>query len=649
MLISQANSPVNGFTFVMIRFKQEHSYKRLHRFAVLTAVATIGLIIAGAMVTSTGSGDAVPDWPLSYGTLAPPMIGGILYEHTHRLVAGFTGLLIAILAFWLWRTKTGRALQWLGLAAFAGVILQASLGGLRVLLVSTDAVQETALRVTGAGAVEPLRIAVAVTHAFMAQTILCLLFAIAILTSKGWRNLSPVPPLSQSGRKIFRVSIVFAGLIFLQLLLGALVRHCGAGLIIPDFPLSFGSIIPPFGKLPYNPSAPFPLTPGELQFKVLIHFTHRVTAVIILGTVLYICAVCRKTPRMDHLSRILLLLTLLQIMLGALNIWTAKSVYTTVLHVATGALLLAGSITLALFSRRLFQSKGIQQELPVKARAYLELTKPRLTLLVMFSALTGYCLGSPESIETAGLFHALLGIGLASAGALALNQYAEREYDAKMPRTRKRPLPAGRIKPVEALAFGTFLCISAVIYLVIAVNLLTSFLVMITILSYLFAYTPLKRISYFNTAVGAVSGALPIVCGWTAARNALTIESVILFGILFFWQFPHFLSIALLYKDDYQQAGYKMLPFQENGIRRTNRYIITASVALLLVSVFPAVVGLTGKVYLTVALLAGSVFLACGISVALYQTATIARRLMLASFAYPLLVWGSMIADRLRV
>jgi protoheme IX farnesyltransferase len=267
----------------------------------------------------------------------------------------------------------------------------------------------------------------------------------------------------------------------------------------------------------------------------------------------------------------------------------------------------------------------------------------------MFSALTGYCLGSPEIIEMAGLFHALLGIGLASAGALALNQYAEREYDAKMARTRQRPLPAGRLKPVEALAFGSFLCISAVIYLAVAVNLLTSFLVMITILSYLLAYTPLKRVSYLNTAVGAVSGALPVVCGWTAARNALTIESAILFGILFFWQFPHFLSIALLYKEDYRKAGYKMLPFRKNGIRRTNEHIIAACAALLLISLFPAVVGLTGKVYLTVALLSGSAFLACGISLALYQTGTFARRLMFASFVYPLLVWGTMIADRLKV
>jgi len=338
-------------------------------------------------------------------------------------------------------------------------------------------------------------------------------------------------------------------------------------------------------------------------------------------------------------------------MLGALNIWTAKPVSTTIVHVAVGALLLAGSITLALFSHRLIESKKIERKISfkTKARGYLELTKPRLTLLIIFSALTGYCLGSPGSIEIWGLLSGLLGIGLASAGALALNQYAEREYDARMARTRQRPLPAGRLKPMEALAFGTFLCISAVIYLVVAVNLLTSFLVMVTILSYLFAYTPLKRVSYLNTAVGAVSGALPIVCGWTAARNALTIESAILFGILFFWQFPHFLSIALLYKDDYQQAGYKMLPFQKNGIRRTNRHIIVACAVLLLVSLFPVAVGLTGKVYLTVALLAGSVFLACGISVALYQTGAFARRLMFASFVYPLLVWGTMIADRLKV
>lgn len=629
----------------MTLFKPEQNYKLLHRFAVLTASVAVGLIIAGATVTSTGSGDAVPDWPLSYGTLAPPMIGGILFEHTHRLVAGFTGLLIAALAIGLWVANTERKIKWLGTAALGAVLLQATLGGLRVLLISNNAVQEAALHITGASSVSTLRMAIAVTHAFLAQTIICILFSIAIFTSRSWQNSSPVQ--DQIGKKIHRAGILLAGFILGQLILGALVRHSGAGLIIPDFPLSFGKIIPPFANLPHNPYAPFPLSPEAFTFKVAIHFSHRLLALVILATVVYMYLAFRATPRIAGQVKSLLLLTTLQILLGALNIWTAKAVLSTVLHVAVGALLLANSVALVMRARRIPLADEPARKPSQKILAYLELTKPRLTLLVVFSALTGYYLGSTGSIDILPLLNALLGIGLASGGALALNQYAEREHDAKMERTQKRPLPTGRLKPGEALGFGVLLCAIAVLHLAIAVNLLTASLVAATILSYLLAYTPLKRKSYLNTAVGAISGALPIVCGWAASRNALGAESLVLFGILFFWQFPHFLSIALLYREDYRKAGYKMLPNRENGIRMTNRHIILACLALVGVSLLPAAMGLTGKIYVAVALLAGGGFLLCGISAALYKTNVFARRLMFASFAYPLLVWGFLMFDKL--
>lgn len=634
----------------MRRFRQKQHYLWLHRFAVLTATAAIGLIVAGAAVTSTGSGDAVPDWPLSYGSLAPPMIGGILFEHTHRLIAGFTGILIAILAVWLWIAKPGRTAQRLGLAALAAVILQASLGGLRVLLISTEAVQDAAMQIAGVSSVQSLRMAVAITHAFLAQTILCLLFAIVVLTSP-FRRRAPAASLPlHANPNAFRLSVFFTGLIFLQLILGAIVRHSGAGLSIPDFPLSFGKIIPPFTHLPHDPAAPFPLSPEKFQFQVAIHFAHRALALLILGLAAFFFVRHRKAGKIGKLAAILLLLTSVQVVLGALNIWTGKAVYVTVLHVAMGALLLSGSVAAVIASRGLAQPPNPLRQKPfARMRAYLELTKPRLTLLVLFSALTGYCLGASGNLDLLNLVGALLGIGLASAGALALNQYAERVYDAQMARTQKRPLPQGRLRPVEALAFGIALCIISVLFLTLFINILTGFLVSLTILTYLFAYTPLKRISYFNTAVGAISGALPIVCGWTAARNALAPEALVLFGILFFWQFPHFLSIALLYREDYRRAGYKMLPLRENGIPRTNRQILFACAALLGVSLFPALLGLAGKMYLAAALLAGGAFLGCGISLALYRNNLFARRLMFASFVYPLVVWSFMIYDKINM
>jgi cytochrome c oxidase assembly protein subunit 15 len=316
--------------------------KRLHYFAVLTAVVAVGLIVAGATVTSTGSGDAVPDWPLSYGTLTPPMTGGILYEHTHRIVAGLTGFLIAILAIWLWIKEPRRWVRWLGTVTLLAVVVQAVLGGLRVLVVSTDAVQDAAAQITGA--IEPARIAIAVTHAFLAQSILCLLFAIALFTSRSWLSGKDEISHIRMDTKYRSLAIVMVGAVFLQLILGALVRHTGAGLIIPDFPLSFGRIIPPFGDLPYNPNAPFPMTPGEIGFKVALHFSHRVVALAILGLVSFLFVVYRKAAPFDKLAWMLLFLTIIQIILGAFNIWTAKSVYSTVPHVVIGALILGTGV-----------------------------------------------------------------------------------------------------------------------------------------------------------------------------------------------------------------------------------------------------------------------------------------------------------------
>ncbi len=281
-----------------------------------------------------------------------------------------------------------------------------------------------------------------------------------------------------------------------------------------------------------------------------------------------------------------------------------------------------------------------------KAAAFVQLCKPRLTLLVLFSALTGFYLGAPGQIEWLILFHSLFGIALASSGALALNQFVEREHDARMERTRHRPLPEGLLQPTEALIFGVSLSLSSVIYLAYLVNLLTATLVAVTIVSYLFAYTPLKRYSFLNTLVGAIPGALPILCGWTAATNQLSLEGWVLFGILFLWQFPHFLSIAILYSDDYEQAGYKMLPTQRNGIKRTHRHILITCVALLAISVVPTVLGLTGNIYLWVAIVSGALFLACGVAVAMNHSRHRAKQLMMASFVYPLVLWGFMMIDK---
>lgn len=335
--------------------------KWLYRFAIVTAIVAVFLIVAGATVTSTGSGDAVPDWPLSYGTLNPPMTGGIFYEHGHRLIAGLTGILIAILAIWLWKIETRAWLKRLGFLALLAVVIQAVLGGLRVLIVSTDAVQETAIQLTGNEQIDQTRIAIAITHAFLAQSVLCMVFAIGVFTSRSWLETTLSLSKEDVGIKLTVLGIGLVGLIFLQLILGAFVRHTEAGLIIPDFPLSFGRIIPPFGDLPNNPNAPFPITDNEMFFKVAVHFAHRIVAYLILALVIFLFVKFRTTDLTGKFIKMLFPLTIIQVILGAMNIWTAKSVYSTVPHVVIGALILANSIILVLWSWKKMKSMVTNQ------------------------------------------------------------------------------------------------------------------------------------------------------------------------------------------------------------------------------------------------------------------------------------------------
>ncbi|MEN3038060.1 MAG: COX15/CtaA family protein [Candidatus Kryptonium sp.] len=321
--------------------------KTLHSFSLLTAIFTVFLIAVGASVTSTGSGDAVPDWPLSYGTLFPRMVGGVLYEHGHRLVAGTVGILIAILMIWLLRSKQPKYVKVLGVVAFISVLLQAILGGLRVLIISDPKLQDVATKIFSVSHVEPVRIAVAIVHATLAEIVLCMTFLISLFTSRAWKNFE-VEQINTGFKiaRLYTLTFVFA---FIQVLLGALVRHTQSGNIIPDFPLSFGKLIPPFHNLPYDPNAPFPITYAELQFKVALHFAHRVWAFVVAGVGIYtsILAIRKSVKILRSFASLWIFLVVFQILLGAFVIWSKLSVAVTVLHVATGATLLGTALILA--------------------------------------------------------------------------------------------------------------------------------------------------------------------------------------------------------------------------------------------------------------------------------------------------------------
>ena len=277
-----------------------------------------------------------------------------------------------------------------------------------------------------------------------------------------------------------------------------------------------------------------------------------------------------------------------------------------------------------------------------------ELIKARLSCLVLLTTLVGFYVGSRGTMDYLLMIHTLLGTGLVAGGAAALNQLLERKHDARMRRTEDRPLPSGRLQPDTVLMFGGFCSVAGLVYLALAVNLLTSALGAITLASYLFVYTPLKRVTSLNTAVGAIPGALPPLMGWTAARGEINAEGWSLFAILFFWQLPHFLAIAWIYRDDYAAAGFKMLPVFDAGGQRTGRQTVSHTLGLLPVSLCPFLFQLAGVVYLAGALVLSTVFLWHAIQFSRELTLARARKLFYASIIYLPLLLGLMVWDKLK-
>jgi heme o synthase len=278
---------------------------------------------------------------------------------------------------------------------------------------------------------------------------------------------------------------------------------------------------------------------------------------------------------------------------------------------------------------------------------YWVLTKPEVNFLVVISALAGYYVALRGPLDIFLLLNTLLGTLLVASGTGTLNQYIERKSDASMRRTARRPLPAGRIKAVEALVFGILLAIGGGLLLWIEVNFLASLLALLTLTTYLLIYTPLKKKTAFCTLIGAFPGAMPPLIGWAAARGSLNAESLILYSILFLWQFPHFLAIAWMYREDYSRAGLRMLPPEDPDGRLTSRQIIAFLVALVVVSMVPALIGQVGKVYLFGAGVLGTYFLLHGARLARNRTNVLARRLVLASVLYLPLVFGLMMFDKI--
>jgi protoheme IX farnesyltransferase len=281
-----------------------------------------------------------------------------------------------------------------------------------------------------------------------------------------------------------------------------------------------------------------------------------------------------------------------------------------------------------------------------KLTAFYELTKPEVMLLVVLTSAAGFYLGSSGELDLLLFLHTLVGTVLLSGGAAVLNEFIEREADAKMQRTCNRPLPSGRLEAREAAVFGGMLIVGGSLYLALLANVLAALLGVATVAIYLLVYTPLKTRTSMCTTIGAIPGATPPLMGWAAASGHLDFQAWVLFAILFAWQFPHFLSIAWIYKEDYERAGFTMLPPADTDGRRTGWQILAFTAILLILSVMPVTSGLAGMFYLVGALLLGLAFLWYGIEAALLRSKASARKVLLASVGYLPLLLILMVLDK---
>lgn len=304
--------------------------RRLHKFAFFLFILTVLLIFAGGLVTSTGSGLSVPDWPLSFGKFFPKMEGGVAFEHGHRMFAGIVGLLTIILAIWILRAESRRYVRVLGIAAVAAVLGQALLGGATVLL--------------------RLPLVLSVSHAALAELFLCLVAAVAVFTSEKWQR--AMPRVHDQGNTSIRTLAVLATLaVFIQILFGALMRHTGGGLSIPDFPLSYGRLIPPFFTAP-----------------ILFNYAHRIAGLFVILLVSWFAARALGIAASLHSSALILIGSLsVQVVLGAVTIWTHKAPVPTTLHVACGAFTLATCLWLTLNTFRIVAPRSESKKIRVAA------------------------------------------------------------------------------------------------------------------------------------------------------------------------------------------------------------------------------------------------------------------------------------------
>lgn len=611
--------------------------------AVATAVCAYLLILLGGLVRISGAGLACPDWPLCHGRLVPPLQGPILIEYSHRLVAALvSGLVVATAAAafsvrrWIPRAAS------IALGVLAIVAIQIVLGALTVRLQLTPAL--------------------VVMHLGVATLFLAALVIQAVRTVRGIAD----APSTASFHRLVRAAAVAT---YAMILIGGYVASSGAGLACPDLPFCRGSAL---------------LTADA---GTLVHMVHRGWALLVTALVLgTAAAVPRGRGRaLAAAARAAVALVFLQLALGALNIATHLAPLVRGAHLGVAALLFATLVVLSevtgpvpAAARGPASSRRERKALPTIAggsidertgaagwpirghprfgartltavlRDYTALMKPRIIVLLLVTTATTMIVAAPHSITAKLVLLTLLGGTLAAGSANAFNMYVDRDIDALMQRTCLRPVPAGRLRPVQALGFGIATGLCSIGVMAWGVNPVSAVLSTAGIVFYVGVYTLwLKRTTPQNIVIGGAAGAVPPLVGWSAATGHLGLPAVVLFAIVFLWTPPHFWALALGKKEDYRAAGIPMLPVVR-GDAVTRRQILVYSALLTattLAMFYPLHV--LGGLYFVAAVLLDAVFVALSVAVAIDRSPRAGPALFGYSILYLALLFGAMVADRL--
>ena len=595
----------------------------VHGFAIATAVATYLLILIGGLVHGTGSSLACPDWPTCYGTMLPKMEGGVAVEHSHRLAAGTVVILTIALAILvqLSRNAAHKPLRRVAWLAVGLVFVQALLGGITVLL----------------------RLPTPVSTLHTATSLLFFLTVLFLAV----RTRGTMSPTAVAGPKVaippgVGIAIVAAVVTYFQMVLGGLVRHSGAALSCLDIPLCRGSLWP------------------DAHPTVLVQALHRLgaaaVAILAVASAIVNARASAGNPRRLALSLVAPVLVAVQIWLGLHAVTSFLDLATVEAHLAVATALLASQVGLALWPvAKISTAASSTTTNPVPAirpwsgaiRDLIQLAKPRITGFIIATFSGGMWL-APGSLPRWRAIMTLIGTALIVSAANALNMLLERDVDGLMERTRNRPLPERRLPPETALVFGTALACAALPLLLLAGNALTGVLGGLAFVAYVAIYTPMKRTTSAALFVGAVPGALPPLMGWTSVTGHLDAGALALFGIMFLWQVPHFLAIALYRSEDYGRAGFEILPLS-SGERVTRIVIVIFSTALLLTSLAMRPLHVAGNLYTVTAAILGVAFLAWGlVGIGRAATRLWARSLFLASLVYLTLLFAALMIDHVK-